>query len=119
MENGIVLIQIDGMLLIFIETGKADVVLGPSTDGGYYLISMRTLHPEIFTGIPWSTGDVLSATLKKAQETGLRTKLLAEWDDIDTYQDLLAFQQMPISRNQEWDWMDKMGSYSPENHPFV
>jgi rSAM/selenodomain-associated transferase 1 len=72
---------------------RADIVLGPSTDGGYYLISMQTPHPEIFTDIPWSTNRVLSATLKKTKELGLRTKLLREWDDIDTYQDLAAFYQ--------------------------
>lgn len=71
--------------------GKADVVLGPSTDGGYYLISMQTSHPEIFKDIPWSTDHVLSTTLKKTKESGLRVELLAEWDDIDTYQDLIVF----------------------------
>ncbi|NJL28917.1 MAG: DUF2064 domain-containing protein, partial [Thermoanaerobaculia bacterium] len=43
----------------------ADVVLGPSEDGGYYLIALApgAVVPELFTGVPWSTSGVLEATL--------------------------------------------------------
>lgn len=44
----------------------ADVVLGPTEDGGYCLIAMREPHTEVFADIPWSTPGVLQATLAKA-----------------------------------------------------
>ncbi len=72
-------------------SGGKDVVLGPCEDGGYYLIGMKKNHPELLEDIPWSTPEVLQATMKKAEKSGIKTALLAQWNDIDTYQDLVAF----------------------------
>ncbi|HEY4388275.1 MAG TPA: TIGR04282 family arsenosugar biosynthesis glycosyltransferase [Ktedonobacteraceae bacterium] len=71
----------------------ADVVLGPSVDGGYYLIAMRQPH-DVFTDIPMSTDAVLRLTVKKAQEQGLRVQLLETLLDIDEHADLLTLAQM-------------------------
>src|SRR5262249_38968052 len=49
-----------------------DVVLGPAEDGGYYLLGVQGTHPELFTGIPWGTSEVLSATRRRLHEAGLR-----------------------------------------------
>lgn len=65
-----------------------DIVLGPSFDGGYWLIAMRTFHEAPFTAIPWSTPACLSVTQQRAREAGLRVHLLAPWIDIDTGVDL-------------------------------
>lgn len=65
-----------------------DVVLGPSEDGGYYLIAMRKLHMEIFTGIPWSTSRVITCTLEKVKALGLGAMILPRWYDVDTGGDL-------------------------------
>ncbi|GAF72568.1 unnamed protein product, partial [marine sediment metagenome] len=43
-----------------------DVVLGPATDGGYYLIGLRREAPELFAEMPWGTGNVLRKTLQRA-----------------------------------------------------
>jgi len=67
--------------------GGADLVLGPATDGGYYLIGMREPVPELFQGIPWSTPQVLKATLDRARELGLRVELLSPLMDVDTIED--------------------------------
>jgi len=67
---------------------SVDVVIGPAADGGYYLVGMKQDHPELFEDIPWGTGDVLLRTLGKAQDLGVETALLTEWNDIDTFQDL-------------------------------
>jgi hypothetical protein len=61
-----------------------EVVLGPARDGGYWLVALRGAQPELFTGIPWSTAEVLSRTLAKAGALGLRVKLLRELTDVDT-----------------------------------
>jgi rSAM/selenodomain-associated transferase 1 len=71
-----------------LETTAVDVVFGPATDGGYYLVGARMVWPEIFTGIPWSTAEVLPASLNIAAATGISTALLPEWYDIDTLHDL-------------------------------
>lgn len=68
--------------------GAADLVLGPSEDGGYYLVGLRQPRPALFAGIPWSTDQVLSLTLEAARRLGLRTHLLPEWFDVDTERDL-------------------------------
>ena len=70
---------------------KADVVFGPCYDGGYYLVSMRRPHPELFDDIPWSTETVLSKTLEKAKQLHVKTDMLPWWNDLDTYEDLVAF----------------------------
>ena len=64
-----------------------DVVLGPTTDGGYWLIAAREPYPELFTGIPWSTPDVFGATLTRAAEAGLSVEILRTLRDVDTAED--------------------------------
>ena len=59
------------------------VVLGPATDGGYYLIGLKRAHARLFADIPWSTAAVLDTTRLRAQEIGLATRLLAPWYDVD------------------------------------
>jgi rSAM/selenodomain-associated transferase 1 len=65
-----------------------DVVLGPTEDGGYYLIGVRRAHRELFDGVPWSTSDVLDVTLRRAAKAGLRAACLPSWFDVDTPDDL-------------------------------
>jgi hypothetical protein len=72
---------------------SSEVVFGPCNDGGYYLVGMRKPHPELFENIPWSTAKVLEATLQKTGEIGLKTELLSTWNDLDSFEDLLAFYQ--------------------------
>ncbi len=67
-----------------------DVVLGPALDGGYYLIGLTRPIPELFVGIPWSTDQVLSLTVKKSEALGLRTGLLPPCRDVDRLEDVLA-----------------------------
>lgn len=68
----------------------ADVVLGPTLDGGYYLIGLRrsAVRREIFDGIPWSTDTVLDETLARCREQGLAVELLAGGHDVDVAEDL-------------------------------
>jgi uncharacterized protein len=66
----------------------ADVVVGPSDDGGYYLIGLRAPRPELFTDVPWSTAEVRAVTVARARGLGLRVRLLPPWFDVDTEADL-------------------------------
>lgn len=67
-----------------LAAGRADVVLGPSDDGGYYLIGSRQLYPALFDSMPWSTPQVYGETMGRAAELGLRVTSLASWYDVDT-----------------------------------
>jgi uncharacterized protein len=78
-----------------LAAGPAEAVIGPSLDGGYYLLGLKAPHPELFAGISWSTDAVLADTLKRAGELSLTLELLPYWRDIDTYADLLAFLERP------------------------
>jgi rSAM/selenodomain-associated transferase 1 len=75
-----------------LATQQTDTVFGPSKDGGYYLLGMKQVWPRLFRDIPWSSEDVLKKSLIIALDAGLTTALLPEWQDIDTVEDLQAFQ---------------------------
>ncbi|MBW6481938.1 MAG: TIGR04282 family arsenosugar biosynthesis glycosyltransferase [Vicingaceae bacterium] len=63
-----------------------DIVFGPAEDGGYYLVSMKKLHPTVFQNKPWSNEELLSLTLKELSDYKLQ--LLPFLNDIDVYEDL-------------------------------
>lgn len=71
-----------------LDTPENEVVLGASSDGGYYLIGMRTLHPALFEDIHWSTASVLEETLAQAKRSGLRVAQVPTWYDVDEQADL-------------------------------
>jgi rSAM/selenodomain-associated transferase 1 len=68
--------------------GRADLVLGPAFDGGYYLVGLRAPQRKLFDLPAWSTGNVLRQTLENARALGLKTRLLLPWYDVDTPTDL-------------------------------
>ena len=61
----------------------ADAVIGPCNDGGYYLLGMKQLRPELFDTIQWSTDEVLPATKKILQDLQLQFELLPTLNDVD------------------------------------
>lgn len=74
-----------------LESGQSDVVFGPSSDGGYYLLGLKQILPRLFRDIAWSTPAVLQQSLAAAQSAETSTALLPVWHDIDTRQDLDSF----------------------------
>ncbi len=67
-----------------------DISIGPSLDGGYYLLGMKKLQPEVFKNKKWGTDSVLENTLQDLKKQ--KIKLLKALNDIDTLEDL---QQQP------------------------
>lgn len=65
-----------------------DIVIGPATDGGYYLIGLRGPIPEIFQGIDWGTETVLRQTLAAVEKRDPTMKWLPPLSDVDTADDL-------------------------------
>jgi rSAM/selenodomain-associated transferase 1 len=68
-----------------------DLVLGPATDGGYWLIGLRQAQPALFQNISWSTTTVFQETLTRARAARLSVKLLRELSDVDTDQQWREF----------------------------
>jgi len=62
-------------------------VIGPSPDGGYYLIGVNSPRPELFLNIPWSSPHTLAATLAAAHQAGWSFATLPTLADVDTHQD--------------------------------
>ncbi len=75
------------------------LVLGPATDGGYYLVGLRRPLPGLFQGIAWSTRSVLADSIARAREKGIEPCLLPELSDVDEPPDLLVWERVrPVSR---------------------
>jgi rSAM/selenodomain-associated transferase 1 len=68
-----------------------DLVLGPATDGGYYLIGLSRCEKSLFKEVPWGTDTVLAKTLNIAKHIGLSVDLLEILSDVDRPEDLKHF----------------------------
>lgn len=77
----------------FAELEHSALVLAPAHDGGYVLIGESCHHPCLFENMPWSSEDVLSQTLQRADAQGIDYRLLPEWDDLDDLEALRRFLQ--------------------------
>jgi rSAM/selenodomain-associated transferase 1 len=71
----------------FAALDTADVVLGPATDGGYYLLGCGRRLPPVFDGIDWGTSRVLEQTISRLAGTTWRVAVLKPWYDVDTPDD--------------------------------
>jgi uncharacterized protein len=74
--------------LMLIAERVNDVVLGPTEDGGYYLIGLRQSHRELFEQMPWSTSQVFPETRRRSEQYGLTVACTEYWYDVDTPEDL-------------------------------
>lgn len=75
-----------------------DVAIGPTHDGGYYLIALDRPRPGLFQGIAWSTPAVFAATVERASVLGLTVRVLEPLRDIDTFEDVRS----------EWGRLDSL-----------
>lgn len=82
------------------ELKRKEVVLGPTLDGGYYLIGMRSIIRRIFRGISWGTPEVLTQSIARIKGAGLSFSCLEAWYDVDTPEDL-AFLRLHVEALRE------------------
>ena len=75
----------------FAQLNNFDIVTGPATDGGYYLLGMKKTHSFLFQNIKWSTDTVLKETLELIKEHKLSYFLLPALTDIDEEKDFMNF----------------------------
>ncbi len=84
---------------LLIETAEAlarpgeRALLGPATDGGYYLLGLKTAHRRLFEDIAWSTERVFEQTLERARELALDVDTLPVWYDVDDVEGLRRLQR--------------------------
>ena len=76
------------MRAAFTALRRKDLVLGPATDGGYWLIGLRRPAPALFADMPWSTDSVLARTLGRARSLGLSVRTLEPLPDVDRPEDV-------------------------------
>jgi rSAM/selenodomain-associated transferase 1 len=80
----------------FRKLSETDLVLGPATDGGYYLLGLKSEAGELFQDIPWSTPAVLTTTVERAEAMGLSIATLPALSDVDTAEDLKALNDRKV-----------------------
>ncbi len=71
-----------------------DAVLGPSADGGFYLLGLTRCPPGLLRGLSWSVEDTFDRTRERLEIRGLSTAILGEWFDVDGFDDLMRLRRM-------------------------
>lgn len=71
-----------------LEYEHTEVVFGPAEDGGYYLLALKRVWKELFSELPWSSGELLAASVERAKDAHLGASFLPMWYDIDSASDL-------------------------------
>ena len=73
---------------------ESEVVLGPATDGGYYLIGFSARLHTLFSRISWGTSQVFRETVQLLETNAIRWQCLRESFDLDTFEDLVTFHRL-------------------------
>jgi glycosyltransferase A (GT-A) superfamily protein (DUF2064 family) len=109
------------LLSAFDELASCDLVVGPTHDGGYYLVGATASHPDLFTGDSMGTKNALDALLAKARGSGLSVRLTGGFYDIDVAADVrrLAFELelTPARAPRTSDWLKKWGRVLKDSQP--
>ncbi|MBT4889419.1 MAG: DUF2064 domain-containing protein, partial [Rhodospirillales bacterium] len=71
-----------------------EVVLGPASDGGYYLLGLSSPRPMLFENMSWGDSSVLNETRRRLSKAGLSWSELTEHPDLDRPEDLIAYNQL-------------------------
>lgn len=85
----------------FLKLKHKDVVLGPASDGGYYLVGLKAPAPQIFDDIEWGGHLVLQQTLERIKSQELTLSLMPLWYDVDTPASLQLLADMIDARRVE------------------
>jgi uncharacterized protein len=97
----------------FTALATHDVVMGPSQDGGYYLVGLKQAEPRLFANLEWGSARVYHDTLLIARALQLTVATIPPWFDIDTRGDLASIQADPLhtaaSHTRSWlaRWCEK------------
>lgn len=73
---------------------QSHAVIGPSTDGGFYLLGLRRCPPALLADLPWSSPDTSQATIERLRAVGLTTSVIAPWFDVDEPDDVTLLRHL-------------------------
>ena len=97
------------ILRSFLELSQHDITIGPSNDGGYYLVGMNKFYPFLFDRIEWGSEQVLNKTINIIKKNKLKLFMLPELIDIDTEQDLKIWMSLTDDNNEINAFIDSYG----------
>jgi hypothetical protein len=91
--------DLPGLPLALLDSARqtlqtTDAVLGPTEDGGFYLLGLRRCPPRLLADLPWSAADTFTETLERLRARGLETTVISPWFDVDEPQDLTRLRTM-------------------------
>lgn len=89
----------DTVFSSFNALDHTDVVLGPTVDGGYYLLGLKENHASLFKDVPWSTGEVFEKTLNILKFQTLSYISLDTFSDVDTLEDFRQVRHLRPLKN--------------------
>jgi hypothetical protein len=78
---------------------ERDIVIGPSKDGGYYLLGMKKPEKSLFDFENWGNQSILDKTIKEASRHNLKSHFLPEASDVDTFKELLDLRAKLLKKN--------------------
>jgi len=88
--------------------GKSDIILGPSHDGGYYLIGLKNPCKGIFKGVEWSSKTVLDNTITNASNIGKKISILKKWYDVDDSMGFIRLKSDLKKKKKAAPWTRKL-----------
>lgn len=83
----------------FLALDSSDIAIGPTLDGGYYLIGMKKIHKDIFNNnLKWGNKSVFEETIDMCNKLNLKVELCEKYMDIDTKEDLVEFRKTLLNK---------------------
>ena len=101
---------------------KRNAVIGPTVDGGYYLIGFNkaSFLPHAFDNMPWGSNRVFKNTMALFNEINLSVHVLPMWRDVDTYHDLKdliqCLKKNPVGASNTYQFLENAGLISPDTN---
>ncbi len=85
----------------FLALDRSDIAIGPTVDGGYYLIGMKKIHEGIFnSNFKWGNKSVFEETIDLCNKLSLKVELCEKYVDIDTKEDLIEFRKIVLKKTK-------------------
>ena len=96
---------------VFNALNASDAVIGPSKDGGYWLIGMNRFIPEIFDVTSWGSASVLNSTIENLKTSGLTYEFADTLNDMDTPDDVTEYMKLNCNESSStWKYLTQTAS---------
>ena len=104
-------IRAENITRAFNALNASDAVIGPSKDGGYWLIGMNRFIPEIFDVTSWGSASVLNSTIENLKTSGLTYEFADTLNDMDTPDDVTEYMKLNCNESSStWKYLTQTAS---------